>query len=161
MNYLKISSFNEEVYQSAFKNIPRRLTPSKVPEKYIRWLKQAHKKWVKQTSIYHNFDVVFVGGVSKYLGHYVIGTYQQPFILLYIDTIEDDAYVDTLEATFKIVVYHELAHAMCQYHRKLNFRTVHPSKEEKFVEMFSRRMHYNHPLQKEAYQMIYAIQSQK
>lgn len=154
MNYLKISSLNEKIYEHEYKNIPHRLTPSKVPEKYIKWLKQAHKKWLKHTSMYENFDVVFIGGKSKALGHYLIGTYKIPFILLYIDTIEDDAYLDTLEATFKIVVYHELAHAMCQYHRKLNMKTVPSSKEEKFVEMLSRRMHYNHPLQQEAYQMI-------
>jgi len=161
MNYLKISALNEKKYGHEYRNIPRRLTPSKVPEKYIRWLKQAHKKWIKNTSLYHSFDVVFIGGDSKALGHYLIGTYKQPLILLYIDTIEDDAYLDTLEATFKIVVYHELAHALCQYHRKLNLKTVPTSKEEKFVDMLSRRMHYNHPLQSEVYQMIANIRSQR
>ncbi len=160
MNYLKISSVNQELYEREFKNLPNRLTPSKIPKKFITWMEEAHKKWLNHTEIYKNFDVIFFNGKSNVLGYYVIGTYERPLIFLYLDAIEEDAYLDGLEGQYKIIIYHELAHALCQYQRKLNHRIVKNSKEESFVEMLSRRMHYNHSLQPEFCQMAKLVRMQ-
>ncbi len=62
MNYLKISALNQKIYNNEFKFVPNRLTPSKIPQKYLTWLSEAHKKWLKHIPVYHNFDVIFVGG---------------------------------------------------------------------------------------------------
>lgn len=150
-----------DTYNNQLKGQINRLTPAKVPEKYQRWLQQAFNKWQKHIPVYKGFNVVCYSGNSKFLGHYMCGSYKHPLILLYLDIIEDDAYLDGLEATFKITVYHELGHALCQYQRKLGHKIISSSNEEKFVEMFSRRMHYNHPLQQEIYQMIDVILSQR
>ncbi len=145
--------------------LKRQIHPDKVKKEYIKWSEQAFKKWKKHFSIFEEISIVFVSGDYKSVGEYINGSYKTPRFILFLDMIEFDARIDegeTLEANFKITIYHELAHAMCEYQRK---RKIHPliikykpfKKEEDFVEQVARCIHYKQPIPLEAILMDHIL----
>lgn len=158
MNPLNISTCNRPVYNFSIKDNPNRIPPTKISGKYKKWTAQALNKWKNKFKIHSDFNLVFIKGHYKRVGEYVLGTFKTPLILLYIDVILDDGYLDGIEGAFKITIYHELGHALCEYHRQFGIKVVSCAKEEDFVEELARRVHYNHKVHNEAVLMNNIIQ---
>lgn len=129
------------------------LKENQIEKKYIRWKEQAFKKWRKHIKIYTKFSTAIFKNDYKWVGEYVSGTYKHPLIFLFLDMIKFDSRLDdgeTLEANYKITIYHELGHALCEYQRKMGLKLISEKKEEDFVERLARTIHYNTPLPAEA-----------
>lgn len=125
------------------------VTTEKLEKKYLRWGKQALNKWKKHIKIYKTFTIVYFKGENRWVGQYIDGTFKHPLIFIYLDEIKQDSRIDdgeSLEANFKITIYHELGHALCEYQRKIGIKLIHQRKEEDFVERMARTIHYNRKL---------------
>ncbi len=143
----------------------RQIPLHKVKKEYIKWTEQAFKIWKKHFSIFEEISIMFVSGNYKSVGEYINGSYKTPRFILFLDMIEFDARIDegeTLEANYKITIYHELAHALCEYQRK---KKINPliikfkpfKREEDFVEKLARCIHYKQTIPLEAILMDHLL----
>ena len=125
------------------------ILPHEVEKKYLKWNAEAFKKWKKHFKIYKEFTLLSFKGKNKcgFVGQYMTGNYKKPVIFVYLDEIRLDSNVvddgESLEANFKITIYHELGHALCEYQRKAGIELVSKRREETFVEQLARTIHYN------------------